>query len=155
MNDRDAIVDTCTRLSWYIDRGEWDKVVPLLSDPVLVDYTSVNGGEPESYHPSDLVVGLAAHLDAMDATQHVQANHLVRVDGESAVCTANVLGFHRLSNPFGSPMRVIGGIYRFELDRTVDRWTIRSWTFDLSWADGNQGIMALAAASSNADSVDQ
>lgn len=71
---------------------------------------------------------------------------MVDIEGDSALCTANVLGFHKLSNRLGSPVRTIGGTYRFELHRTAGVWKIHSWTFTLSWADGNPGIMAIAEA---------
>lgn len=146
VSDREAVVETCTRLSWYIDRHEWSDVAALLADPVLVDYTSVNGGEPQSYTPAQFSEGLASFLGRLDATQHVQSGHLVKVEGDSAICTANVLGFHKLSNRLGSSMRSIGGTYRFELSRAAGVWKIHSWTFFLSWADGNHGIMAIAEA---------
>lgn len=149
-SDRESIVETCTRLSWHIDQREWDHVAALLAEPILVDYTSVNGGEPRNYTPTELTDGLASLLGQLDATQHVQSGHLVTIEGASAVCTANVLGFHKLSNPLGSPMRSIGGTYRFELNRTAGVWKIHSWTFTVSWADGNHGIMAIAEAATEA-----
>jgi len=149
-SDREAIVETCTRLSWHIDRREWNDVATLLAEPVLVDYTSVNGGEPRNYTPAEFTAGLASLLGQLDATQHIQSGHLVTIDGASAICTANVLGFHKLSNRLGSPMRSVGGAYRFELNRTTDVWKIHSWTFTLSWADGNPGIMVIAEAAAQA-----
>lgn len=143
MSERETIIDICMRLSWHVDRQEWEALAELLADPVTVDYTSVNGGSPETYTPRELVEGMSALLGQLDATQHVQANHLVTVNGNTAVCTANVLGFHKLANPLGSAMRTIGGYYRFELEEGTGGWKIRHWQFNLSWADGNHGIMAI------------
>lgn len=145
-SDRDEVVETCVRLSWHIDHREWKQAAALLVDRVRVDYTSVNGGEPETYGPDEFTAGLSSVLTRLDSTQHVQAGHLVDVDGHRAVCTTNVLGFHRLANPHGAPMRTVGGTYRFELIHTADGWKISDWTFTLSWADGNTGIMAVAEA---------
>lgn len=142
--DQENVIETCVRLSWHVDHREWDRVAALLADSVLVDYTSVNGGEPGTYTPTEFTDGLASLLGQLDATQHVQSGHLASVEGDRAVCTANVLGFHKLANRLGSPMRTVGGTYRFELQRTSKGWQIDSWTFTLSWADGHPGIMAIA-----------
>lgn len=74
-SDREMIVEVCTRLSWHIDRREWNHVAGLLAEPVSVDYTSVNGGEAENYTPAELTAGLASLLGQLDATQHVQSGH--------------------------------------------------------------------------------
>lgn len=146
VSDRESIIETCVRLSWCVDHREWNDAVGLLAESVLLDYTSVDGGEPQHLTSAKLIQEVASLLSQFEATQHIQSGHLVTIENASAICTANVLSFLKLSNPHGSPLRSIGGTCRFELNRIAGAWKIHSWVFTQSWADGNHGIMALAAA---------
>lgn len=45
-HDQLMIIETCTRMAWHADRREWDLVAGVFADRVVLDYTSLNGGEP-------------------------------------------------------------------------------------------------------------
>jgi SnoaL-like domain len=91
------------------------------------------------------VDSLRATLGGLEATQHLQGNHLVDSADAHATCTACFQATHILANPYGSPRRTLGGNYRFELIRTADGWRISAMTMTAVWADGNQQIMTIAA----------
>ena len=57
MSDREAIADITARLGLLTDARDWPAVRALFCDGVEVDYTSLNGGEPETVPPTDLVGG--------------------------------------------------------------------------------------------------
>ncbi|MFC4907359.1 nuclear transport factor 2 family protein [Actinomadura gamaensis] len=143
--DRLDVADICTRMGWHADRREWDLLQGLFADRVILDYTSLNGGEPADLTPAQIVGGWRGVLGGFDATQHLIAGHLVTVEGDTAVCTANFQAVHRLANPHGSPLWTLGGTYRFGLVRTADGWRINALTMTATWADGNQHLMSLAA----------
>jgi hypothetical protein len=131
-------------MAWLADRREWPELTSVFDDKVLVDYTSLNGGAPVTLTPAEIVAAWAASLGNFDATQHMMTSHLVNVDGDAAVCTANFQTVHRLANPHGSPLWTLGGIYRFELVRTSDGWKIRALKMTVLWADGNKDLMNMA-----------
>jgi len=139
------IAETCTRMAVHADRREWTLLRGLFADKVLLDYTSLNGGEPVRLAPQEIVDAWAAALGGFDATQHLIANHLVQVDGDRAVCTASFQATHRLATPHGAPLWTLGGDYRWELARTGGRWLITSVVMTATWGDGNKDLPAQAA----------
>ena len=139
------IAETCTRMAVHADRREWTLLRGLFADKVLLDYTSLNGGEPVRLAPQEIVDAWAATLGGFDATQHLIANHLVQVDGDRAVCTASFQATHRLATPHGAPLWTLGGDYRWELARTGGRWLITSVVMTATWGDGNKDLPAQAA----------
>ncbi|MFI7441061.1 nuclear transport factor 2 family protein [Nonomuraea indica] len=140
------IVATCTRMAWHADRREWDELADVFADEVLVDYTSLNGGEPAVLAPADIVTAWTAALGGFDATQHLLTNHLVSGGDDEAVCTAAFQASHHLSDPLGSSAWVLGGTYRFDLVRTGAGWRIRGVVMTATWATGNKDLLAKAAA---------
>ncbi|MFI6517542.1 nuclear transport factor 2 family protein [Spirillospora sp. NPDC050679] len=145
LEDRLDIIDTCTRMGWHADRREWDLLKEVFAEPVTLDYTSLNGGEPVELSPAQIAGAWQGVLGNFEATQHLIAGHLVTVLGDTAVCTANFQAAHRLANPFGSPLWTLGGTYRWTLARTGDGWRITAVVMTATWAEGNKDLMTLAA----------
>ncbi|NBE52668.1 nuclear transport factor 2 family protein [Streptomyces boluensis] len=145
MDDRYAIIETCDRMGWHTDRREWDEAATLFADKVVLDYTSLVGGEPTTETPTEIVESWALVLDGYETSQHLMTNHRVTLDGDTAECTASYQATHRLENLFGGPLWRVGGTYRFHLRRSGDVWKIDALTMQMLWAEGNQGLMDLAA----------
>lgn len=135
-------------MAWHADQCEWDQLAGIFADTVTLDYTSLNGGEPAELSPEQIVAGWSASLGSFDATQHLITNHLVKVDGDTAVCTASFQATHRLANPLGAPLWTLGGTYRFDLLRAGPEWKISGVVMTVAWADGNKDLLSLAAAGS-------
>lgn len=145
-DDRELVIDTTTRVAWYADQRRWDDLPALFTDEVLLDYTSLTGGEPGRVSATDIAASWRANLGGLDATQHLISNHLVEItDARHATATAQFVATHVLANPHGDPTWVLGGHYRWTLTRAGDRWRIDSMTMTATWATGNQQIMTLAA----------
>jgi len=86
-------------------------------------------------------------LGALDATQHLVANHLVSIEGDVAICTAAFQATHLLAYPHGGAIWTPGGHYELGLQRNAEGWRITSMHMTTAdWATGNQQIMTLAAA---------
>lgn len=51
---------------------------------MTLDYTSLNGGEPVTLTPAQIIDGWQAVLGAYEATQHLFGNHLVTIVGDTA-----------------------------------------------------------------------
>ncbi|HLI00115.1 MAG TPA: nuclear transport factor 2 family protein [Acidimicrobiales bacterium] len=143
--DRLAILELTANLGLLVDAREWAEIEALFTDPVVIDYTSLNGGEPQTLHPAEVVGGWQRMLDHLDATQHLIANQVIELDGDRASCGANVQGTHVLANASGGPLWTVGGRYDYKLARTADGWRITGLTLTVRWATGNQHIMTLAA----------
>jgi hypothetical protein len=140
-----AVAEDMSRRGMLVDARRWDQLEALFTDPVDVDYTSLNGGEPQTLRPAELVGGWRQLLSRLDATQHLIGNHVVTLDGDEAACAANVQGTHVLANHSGGPVWTVGGRYDTALRRTAAGWRIAALTLTVQWATGNQHIMTLAA----------
>ncbi|RFU87943.1 nuclear transport factor 2 family protein [Streptomyces triticagri] len=141
-----AIAETCTRMAVHADRREWQQLRALFADKVVLDYTSLAGGEPVRLAPQEIVDAWTGTLGGYDATQHLVANHLVVIDGDRAVCTASFQATHRLAAAHGGSLWTLGGDYRWELVRAGDRWLIDTVVMTATWGDGNQALPSQAAA---------
>ncbi|MGZ2362039.1 nuclear transport factor 2 family protein [Streptomyces sp. 372A] len=140
-----AVAETCTRMAVYADRREWEKLGTLFADKVVLDYTSLNGGEPVRLMPKEITGAWAATLSGYDSTQHLLANHLVDLADDRAVCTASFQATHRLAAAHGASLWTLAGDYRWELVRSGDRWLIDTVVMSAVWGDGNQALPARVA----------
>ncbi|MEM7342289.1 MAG: nuclear transport factor 2 family protein [Actinomycetota bacterium] len=129
MTERDAIVDAITRLFWNTDHHHWDGVEAAFADAVVLDYTSLQGGEAATLAPDAIVAGWRDHFATVPAHQHLVGNHLVSiVDGDASV-TAQFVATHQ----YDDHIWTLGGDYHFALSREGDRWTIHAMTMTAVW----------------------
>jgi ketosteroid isomerase-like protein len=133
--DRFDVIDTCTRMAWYADQREWDHLARVFADKVTLDYTSLNGGEPVTLAPAQIIDGWRDGLGVYTATQHLLTNHLVTLDGDTAVCTAAFQAAHRKPD---TSLWVLRGTYRFDLARTGDGWRITGVRMTALWSEGER-----------------
>ncbi|MEU2062812.1 nuclear transport factor 2 family protein [Streptomyces sp. NPDC013455] len=133
--DRLDVIDTCTRMAWYADQRDWDALGEVFAARATLDYTSLNGGEPATLSPAEIVDGWRTGLGVYVATHHLLGNHLVSVDGDSAVCTATFQATHRKTD---DSLWTLGGTYRFDLARTTDGWRITGVVMTAVWSDGER-----------------
>ncbi len=141
MSDELAVQRAVSDLGLQVDARDWDGLLALFADEVAVDYTSLNGGDPATMAPAELVGGWRQLLEPLDATPHLIANLSARIDGEQASCAANVTATHVRANASGGPHWTVGGRYDVGLVLTPDGWRIDALTLTVRWASGNQSIM--------------
>ncbi|WP_251016415.1 nuclear transport factor 2 family protein [Streptomyces sp. ISL-99] len=106
-------------MAFHADQREGERLAGVFAEKVTLDYTSLAGGEPAELTPAEIVAAWTSALGGYDATQHLITNHLVDIEGDTAVCTAAFQATHRLATPHGSPLWTLGGTYRFGLVRTA------------------------------------
>ncbi|MFF2555420.1 nuclear transport factor 2 family protein [Nocardia sp. NPDC058058] len=143
--DRADVIDAATTMMWHIDTRNWVDFPTVFADSVRLDYTAIWGGDPAHTTPAHIQADWSRLLGAFDATQHLLGNHLVEVDGDTAVLTAVFQATHLLANPFGSPRWTLGGTYRIGLERGETGWRINELVMTPTWADGNKEILTLAS----------
>lgn len=84
LRDRLEIIELTSKLLLSIDARDWAAAEELFTDRVDIDYTSLNGGEPQSLPPAELIGGWRQALDHLEATHHLQGNHVIVLDGDKA-----------------------------------------------------------------------
>ncbi|MDG4861813.1 nuclear transport factor 2 family protein [Streptomyces sp. T-3] len=139
--DRLDVTELCTRVAWHTDLREWDALYDVFADKVLLDYTSLNGGEPFTATPREIIDAWSGLLGNLASTQHLISNFLVDINGDEAVCTAMFQAVHRLPNQLGGPHWNLGGHYRWTALRTPAGWRISAMVMTTLWSEGNRHIM--------------
>ena len=148
LRDRIDVIDVCRRMAWYMDEHSWPALQNLFTDKVILDYTSLSGGEPSSVSREELIETWRRSLSGYDAVQHLVSNETVELDGDRAKAAAMFIATHLLPNPHGGPLWTVGGEYRYRLLRTGSGWRITELAMRIAWSDGNRHIRDLAQAAS-------
>jgi ketosteroid isomerase-like protein len=145
--DRLDVIEACTRYGWYADRRDWERFAELVTDELYLDYTGLVGGEPGNVKSAELIAGWKEQFARLTTTQHLITGHLVEIDGDTAVCTANFHAQHVTAVAHGDQNMVLSGHYRFGLVRTGGGWRINSVVMTPTWSTGNLAVLGLSGAS--------
>ena len=143
---RAAVIAACTRMAWLADQRDWAALEAVFTETVLVDYTSLEGGEAQQMPAAQLVENWRGTFDGLTATHHMLSNFLIEIGGERATCTADFQATHLGDDPYGDRLWTLGGTYRFELSGSAADWRIAKLTMNAIWGRGNRHIMTLAQA---------
>ena len=146
MNDGNEIVTTLTKLFWATDHHDWEGLRRTFAGQVLLDYTATLGGEPRICAPGEVVDGWRPAFEALDAHQHLVANHMVEIADEEATATASFIATHQ----FQGETWTLGGDYHFRLHRCEGNWRVAAMRMVPVWQTGPVGLVtkALEAAAS-------
>ena len=140
MSDRSEIVTTLTKLFWSTDHHDWEELRHTLTDRVLLDYTATLGGEPRICAPGEVVDGWRPAFEALDAHQHLVANHMVEIVDEEATATASFIATHQ----FRGETWTLGGDYHFRLHRREGSWQVTAMRMIPVWQTGPADLVTKA-----------
>ncbi|KAJ7442335.1 hypothetical protein B0H11DRAFT_2204473 [Mycena galericulata] len=153
--DRANIQDTITRMAWHLDRREWDKVASVFADDLIMDYSSVLGGQSVHTTPVAQAQVFKGRLDHMDATLTAPLGVLVELPQPlpktaieppteaSASCSPLVILRRDAANE--GPILQNGATWKFKLikstlDGTGNPWRISVMKADLLFMVGNTDV---------------
>jgi len=128
------------------DQGAYEYLGRLFAADVLVDYTSLFGGEPQTTKREDLMSQWAGFLPGFDTTFHDLSNMKVKIKGDIATATADFTASHWLESQsleekgFWS----VSGIYNFVFKRVNDNWQITSIKVVGTGEAGSRDVLAEA-----------
>jgi 3-phenylpropionate/cinnamic acid dioxygenase small subunit len=142
MTGRDEVAELTANLGLLIDARDWDAAEALFCDQVDLDYTSLNGGEPQRLSPGEIVGAWKENLSRLESTHHLIANVVIAIEGDEGTVAANVTGTHVGDAAAGDRLWTVGGRYDLRVRREPDGWRIAALTLTVRWATGNQAIMA-------------
>jgi hypothetical protein len=144
--DRQDIIQLTCRLIQYGDNHQWDKVATCFTNPLLLDYTELLGGEPKLITPQEQAEAWHHELGGLDKSFHLLTNHVVEGGGDEARCSAYLHATHILANPQGDSTYVVAGTYTFDLKRGPTSWLISKQKLSVSYITGNPAILAMGEA---------
>jgi hypothetical protein len=138
--EKDRIIDAINRLFICTDQRDWAGVRSVLADSVLMDMTSLVGGEPARMTGEQVAAGWEEGLRPMEAVHHQAGNYRVRIDGNQATGFCYGTASHYRKTRSGRNTRVFVGSYDFHLQQTGGQWRIDSFRFNLKYLDGNTSL---------------
>lgn len=144
--DEAAITTVIESVSAFADRGEFEALERLYAPEVLVDYTSLSGGEPEVKSAQALMTQWAGVLPGFERTRHALSDVRVRLSGSTAVATASVVADHWL----GSQHWQVSGRYEYRLVRDGRDWRINAHKLTVTGERGSRDIFRAATAAASA-----
>jgi hypothetical protein len=138
------VQETISRFFIAVDSRNWDEVKKLFADTVLLDYTSMAGGEPANLLSEQIIESWKGLLPGFDSTHHQLGNFIIKADLEVAKAFCYVTATHYLKNDSGNNVWTVVGSYDLELVSTCSNWLITKMKFNLKYIDGNSALPAMA-----------
>lgn len=133
--DRQAIVDLTVSYCWSIDYHDFER----LREVFLPDATAKLGDERVGI--DSIIERITAALTPLDGSQHIVANHQVRVDRDAATCRCYFHAQHVRRAAEGGTNYIIAGQYEDDLVRTSQGWRIKRRVLVPTWSDGNPAVV--------------
>lgn len=136
--DKLAISEILDDYARGVDTKDWDLVLSCFAPDAVLDYTAFGGPKGAAQEVVDWIAGNVANF-AM--TQHHITNRHITLDGDEAVCVAELFAPMGMAGEGGTlTMLWTGGAYHDRLAKTGDGWTITERVFDKAWmASGPEG----------------
>lgn len=123
-----------------VDLAAYDVAERAFADPVVIDYTTLWGGEPATMSPGALMDAWRGIVPGFDVTHHALSNVEVTVTGDTAVATADVDGSHWIDGEIWRPI----GTYYWDLVKVSDDWKVTRMVFDMTEEIGSRELASVA-----------
>ncbi|CAA0088509.1 putative protein [Zhongshania aliphaticivorans] len=140
MSDRFEIQDMLYRYADIIDRKAVDELNTIFTADAHIDYSAFGGTVGDLV---STIVFLNEALPAFSASQHLNANIQITVDGD--IGHGRVMCFNPMEMPIGDNKQVfmLGLWYVDEYRRTSEGWRICRRSEEKSWVFNVPDFMAL------------
>ncbi len=138
--DRQALMDLTVSYCWILDTGQHER----LAEVFVPDGVAVYAGQ--RFDGVDAIrAKVSESLSHLDASQHIVANHQVRLDSDTATGRCYFQAQHvRAAAPGGGANFIVAGTYTDEFVRTHQGWRIRHRVLDVLWTEGNPAVTRRA-----------
>jgi hypothetical protein len=143
MAEIQALIDVINGVAIYADLRQWDRLRELYADEVVIDYTSLVGGEPAQVKADALIASWKIGLGRYQATQHLLGNHRVSVEGETAQALVYVQATHWLPQPDGDSTWTVHGYYDYTLQQVGGEWRITRHVFTATIVYGSRVLLEM------------
>jgi hypothetical protein len=140
----EQVSETMNRFVIDVDNRHWDGVKAAFSDTVLLDYTSMMGGEPASLTANQIIDAWKKFLPGFDRTHHQLGNMITELGTGTAKVFCYVTATHYLKNVSGNNLWTVVGSYDAELVNDNNEWKITALKFNLKYTEGNEDLARMA-----------
>jgi SnoaL-like domain len=139
------IQQTITAFSHHVDHRRWQELQSLFADQVVVDYTSLFGGQPQTVPAQDLIATWRTRLSPLRATQHLLGPIAVSLRDSLASAACHVRAYHFREGLPGGAEWMVAGHYLFSLGKQPDGWRIERVQLEAFFQTGNSNLLDEAA----------
>jgi SnoaL-like domain len=141
--DRAAIADVAYAYAHGVDRRDWALYRSIFLERIDVDFFTW-AGIRQSYAIDEWVAMVRGTLASFDSTQHTLTNLAITLDGDQAVCVANMTARHNLVVGGTQESQILGGYYTNRLVRTALGWKIAACALMITWEEGDRALFEKA-----------
>lgn len=142
--DKLQVIEAVNKLFVAVDEPSWPLVSSVLDDSVLLDYTSMAGGEPATLTSKQIIDSWKCVLPGFDKTHHQLGNYLVSIDAENIIVFCYGTATHFLKNETNNNVWTVVGTYDLELQAKDSGLKITKLKFNLKYMDGNSDLVRVA-----------
>jgi SnoaL-like domain len=134
------VISVVSSIPLAVDLAAYDLAEKAFAPSIVVDYTSLWGGQPNTMTPAQLMTAWRGILPGFDGTWHELSDLRANVSGNRATATAFVDGRHWLAGQLWRPV----GNYFWELEKMAGAWKVTRMQFQMTKEIGNREVAAQA-----------
>ena len=138
--DTAQIVTLVASIPLAVDLADYDLAQAAFAPEIVVDYTSLWGGQPNTMTPAELMTDWRAIVPGFDATWHELGPVTVTIDGTGASATAFVDGRHWIGDEIWRPV----GDYHWDLTQIDGDWRVTRMAFEMTQEIGDRALAIQA-----------
>ena len=143
---KQQIIESVNRFFNAVDKQNWQECERLMTDQVLLDYSSMGAGDAALLAKGDIIGSWKGLLPGFDSTHHQLGNAVVDMEGEDAAhFYSYVTATHFIAGEDGEVWTVVGS-YDIKLGRADNLWRINALKLNFKYQSGNQNLSAAAQA---------
>lgn len=142
--DKLQVIEAVNRFFIAVDNRDWQEVEAAMHSNVLLDYTSMAGGEPATLTPEQITTSWKNLLPGFDATHHQLGNYITEMTNTTTSVFCYGTATHYLKNDSGNHLWTVARTYTIELTNEAGSWKINLLKFNLRYMDGNMDLPVLA-----------
>lgn len=134
------VISVVSSIPLAVDLAAYDLAEKAFAPQVVIDYTSLWGGTPNTMTPSELMTAWRGIVPGFDATWHELGPVTVRVNGNEAKASAAVDGRHWIGTQLWRPI----GNYHWDLQKQQGQWKVTRMQFAMTQEIGDRTLAAQA-----------
>lgn len=134
------VISVVSSIPLAVDLADYALAERAFAPSVVIDYTSLWGGQPNKMTPQELMTAWRGIVPGFDATWHELSDVSAKIDGNRATATAFVDGRHWIGDTLWRPV----GRYDWNLEKMNGAWKVTTMTFKMTQEIGSRDLAAKA-----------
>jgi len=134
------VITVVSSIPMAVDLAAYDLAEQAFAPSIVIDYTSLWGGEPSTMTPAELMTGWRGIVPGFDATWHQLSDVTATVTGDTATASAFVDGRHWIGDQLWRPV----GTYNWDLAKIDGDWKVTRMEFAMTEEIGDRAVATLA-----------